>query len=206
MTINTILFDLDGVLVDSQEIHRVTLNEALDAVSGITIEECDYRENFIHLYTTQKIQKLVDRGLVSLSDIDDIYALKQAKTSIALKKDLITSSQSLALVEFLQQNKYNVGCVTGAIRKSANIMLYKSGTLSFMDLIITRDDVKKTKPNPEPYLKAMQLFKVAPYQCMIVEDEEKGIVSAIMSGCNNIWKINHIDEVSIDNFRRQDGI
>jgi len=200
--LNTVLFDLDGVLVSSEEIHRTTLNSALLDIANIEIPREEYLEHFLHLYTTQKIQKLVDQQRLALEDADDVYALKQARTSVALKRDLHTHLNPLALVEYLQQQGWNVACVTGAVRKSAYIMLHHSKIISYMDLIVTRDDTERTKPDPEPYLKAMSLLKVAPYQCIIVEDEEKGIVSAKRSGCPHIWEIEGIHNTSIDGFKQ----
>lgn len=64
-----------------------------------------------------------------------------------------------------------------------NIILQNIGIYDYIDVIVSNEDVNKTKPNPEPYLRAIKLLKSEIDDCIIFEDSEIGILSAKNTGC-----------------------
>ena len=74
-------------------------------------------------------------------------------------------------------------------------MMDLSGLSSYIDLILSNEDVKESKPNPEIYLKAIKHFDVKPNECLILEDNEHGIKAALESG-GNLMKITEPSDVT----------
>ena len=77
-------------------------------------------------------------------------------------------------------------------------MMDYAGLSSYLDLIMSNEDVKKSKPNPEIYLTAMERFGLKPEECLICEDNENGIKAAESSG-GNLLKIKTTADVNYTN-------
>ena len=93
--------------------------------------------------------------------------------------------------------KYKIAVCSNSIRNSIVTMMELSGLNDYIDLIISNEEVKKSKPDPEMYLTAMKKFKVNPEECVILEDNDHGIEAAIASG-GNLFKVATPDDVQLD--------
>jgi HAD superfamily hydrolase (TIGR01509 family) len=77
-------------------------------------------------------------------------------------------------------------------------MLEKTCQLSFMDHVISNEDVNNPKPDPEGYLKAIQYLQLQPNECMIVEDAPKGIEAAKKSNAH-VYEVKGYHDVTLEN-------
>ena len=77
-------------------------------------------------------------------------------------------------------------------------MMEKAGLAPYLDLIISNEDVKKAKPDPEIYQKAMKELHITPQECIICEDNINGIRAALDSG-GNLLRINEVSDVNYEN-------
>ena len=77
-------------------------------------------------------------------------------------------------------------------------MMEKSGLLGYLEFFLSNQDVKKGKPDPEMYIKAIKKLGLAPHECLIVEDNPNGIKAAQGSG-GHVLKIDKIEEVNYHN-------
>ena len=82
------------------------------------------------------------------------------------------------------------------------LMMEKSGLKQYIDLIISNEDVEKSKPNPEMYIKAMECFGVAPNECVVVEDNPKGILAGKNSGAA-VLEVSSVYDVNYENLVRK---
>lgn len=73
---------------------------------------------------------------------------------------------------------YKIGLATSNKRKNVNHLFDKFGLTNYFEKVITRDDVKHEKPNPEPYLKMARMLGVNPENCLVVEDTPVGVLAA----------------------------
>ena len=71
-----------------------------------------------------------------------------------------------------------------------------SGLNDYIDLIISNEEVTRSKPDPEMYLKAMKTFDLKPEECLILEDNDHGIEAAIASG-GHLFKVSNPEEVQL---------
>lgn len=181
--IKLIVFDLDGVLVDSVHIHRNTLNESIKEIAGPQYIPTDEEEELHYngLKTHDKLHLLIkDKGLPS-EYYTEIWNKKQSLTLSELskiEKNVIHSN----MFEDLKKLNYKIACCSNSIKQSVLITLSNLGLLQYFDLILSNEDVKNSKPHPEIYWSAMSFFGVLPEETLIVEDSPKGILSAQRSG------------------------
>ena len=189
-----ILFDLDGVLIDTKWIHFDCLNEALGEYS-ITEEE------HINVYdgrkTTQKLEMLTERKGLPVDRYQEIYDVKQALTMDEIVK-IQPRPHIVDLFRKLTEDGYQIGVCSNSIRRTVLTALAKSQLMEYLSIIISNDDVKNPKPHPEMYWKAMSMQGCLPEETVIVEDSPQGLAAAHMSHANVI-RVSSPEEVTIDN-------
>jgi len=195
-----IIFDLDGVLVDACEWHRLALNEALKEVCNYEISLEEHYSTFNGTPTKVKLQKLTELGILSPEQHQEVYDRKQELTVETIRKNAAHRKEKVDMIEELKQNGYSIACYTNSIRNTAILMLKKTGVLEYLDYLLTNQDVKKSKPDPEGYLFLVKKFNVQKNDVIIVEDSPKGRAAAHASGCNVI-EVENPDEVNIELFR-----
>ncbi|GGO76418.1 HAD family hydrolase [Nonomuraea cavernae] len=86
------------------------------------------------------------------------------------------------LLDALRDDGVPVALVTSSLREIADAVLKDVGRDRF-DLVVTADDVTRTKPHPEPYLTAAGLLDVRPARCVVLEDSPNGVAAAAAAGC-----------------------
>jgi len=177
-----VLFDLDGVLVDACDWHYEALNRALAEVAGYEISRHDHETRFNGLPTKVKLRMLADDRVITEDQITSISDLKQFLTTQVIEDFCKEDDSKIQLMRKLTQQGFKIACVTNCIRKTAIMMLKKSGVHEYMDCIISNEDITHAKPHPEGYIKALVMLGCTPSNAIIVEDSPKGIQAAEMTG------------------------
>lgn len=198
--IDTIVFDMDGVLVDACEWHRIALNESLKHYCNYEITLEEHYNEFNGLPTKVKLQMLKNKGIVSESLFKEIEDLKQSKTIEIVNNYANIRQEKVDLLMYLKSKNIKTACYTNSIRKTASLMLEKTGILNMLDLLVTNQDVTFSKPHPEGYLLCVDKLNTTKERTLIVEDSDKGIQAAIASGCK-LLKVKNQDDVTIDLFK-----
>lgn len=194
--ITAVLFDLDGVLVDACDWHYQALNKALIETGVNAINEDDHQTKFNGLPTKIKLNMLN----VSPDMIDVINTLKQKYTIEIIHNNANIMNEQIKLHKFLKSMDIKIACVTNSIKETAELMLEKTGQREYIDLLISNQDVKKSKPNPECYNKAVYLLNCNKKECICVEDSDKGIQAVINSMIPNLWIVKNPIEVTYQNY------
>jgi len=192
--IKLIIFDLDGVLVETKKIHYDSLNKALfdvDAKYVISFE--DHIAKYDGLSTHKKLNLLSrDKGLSEMNH-DGIWIKKQLYTSLMLRE----LKPDVRLIEVLkklkEQSNYKIAVASNSIRESVKITLLRLGLLEYIDFYLSNEDVKHPKPHPEIYLRSMIDAWVTPKETLIVEDSIIGRNAANNSGAYLFGVNNPID-------------
>jgi beta-phosphoglucomutase len=193
---STILFDMDGVLIDARDWHYDALNEALN-IFGLGISRKDHLSRFNGLSTKTKLNMLTNDGLLPLELHPLIESIKQDRTlRIAAQKCFPIVSHQIMMTR-IKSSGLKIGLVTNSIRKSTEFMLEYAGLLKFMDVIVTNEDVSEGKPSPEGYLLAMKSVGSKPAETIVVEDGIYGIQAAEAAGAE-VLKVNEPRDVSLE--------
>ncbi len=198
--IKLVIFDLDGVLVDACEWHRVALNRALKEVCNYEISLEEHYKNYNGIPTKVKLNKLLENRLIKDSNFVLIEELKQRYTIELINETAKNRQEKIELLNLLKNKKIKIACYTNSIRQTAELMLSKTGILHFFDLILTNQDVEASKPNPQGYNKIIDLFNVNLNETIIVEDSPKGYEAAYLSGAK-VFKVNNQEQVNINLFK-----
>ena len=194
--IKAILYDLDGVLVNATEWHYESLNLALKEIAGFGISRDEHLTTFNGIPTNTKLDILNKQGRLSKDLFQQVWDLKQQKTFEVINNNATIDNAKIRLHEGTSNLKRV--CVTNSIRKSAELMLEKTGQIKYMDFTISNEDVWLPKPYPEGYIKAMIKLNLHPNECMIIEDSPKGLEAAKWSG-SNVYEVKGYHEVTLEN-------
>ncbi len=180
--IKATLFDLDGVLVDTGEVHYAALNLALCENSCGMIEPQQHRELYNGLPTAVKLQMLVDRGLVPPEKLADIITRKKYHTTNLLKTHVKFDPEVYCLLAGLKSREVYVGVVSNAIRDTVVSVCRSLEIARFLDTVVSNED-GPPKPAPDLYRLACRQLGVSSPYCLAVEDGKYGVESARSAGC-----------------------
>ena len=183
MKTSTVLFDLDGVIVEAKNIHFEALNRALPKQYKISWKE--HLSTFDGLKTNQKLELLTELKGLPTDSYHMIWEKKQQYTIEALN-ELKTNKALIEFFKHLKSKNLNGGVCSNSIRKTIVTVLAKFGIIEYIDLFISNQDVNNSKPHPEMYWKAMTSFKVLPEETLIVEDSPYGLLAASRSGAKTL--------------------
>jgi HAD superfamily hydrolase (TIGR01509 family) len=183
MDFKLIIFDLDGVLIDTRDLHFEVLNEALNEVSNeYVISYKDHLSKFDGLSTKKKLEILSNEKGLPLEYHDFIWKRKQSLTSEKLKTYLKYDEKIVKIIKKLKEDGLKVCVASNSIRETIKISLMKIGVMEHIDYFISNEDVNSPKPHPEIYMKCMIKEKVLPKETLIIEDSYIGRTAAIQSG------------------------
>lgn len=196
--INLIVFDLDGVLVETKKLHYDALNKALrDVDSKYEISHEEHLAKYDGLSTRKKLDLLSrEKGLSGMEN-NNIWLRKQLYTSQMLRQ-LTTDNRIVDVLKKLKEKNYTIAVASNSIRDTVKITLLKLGYLEYIDFYLSNEDVKHPKPHPELYLKSMIEAGVSPKETLIIEDSIIGRTAANNSGAY-LMGINNPNDVIYEN-------
>ena len=194
--IKGLIFDLDGVLVDTKGIHYQALNEALLKVKAKNIISFDdHSKNFDGLPTSKKLIILHKRSWIKKNEFEKIKKIKQQLTEKILKKKIKKNAQIIKLFKIFKK-KYKIGVATNAVRSTLDICLSNLNIKKYVDFSISNEEVLNSKPHPEIYLRSLIKMNLKPKETLVIEDSYFGRRSAQESGCY-LYPVKSIQEVNL---------
>jgi len=190
--IKLVIFDLDGVLVEAKNLHFEALNKALGEEYAISWDE--HLSIYDGLKTNQKLEMLTQEKGLPVSKHESIWEAKQYWTLKELRE--LKPNQTLqSVMSALVEDGYKLAVCSNSIRKTVLTVLSKLGIIEFMDLIVSNEDVKNSKPHPEMYWKAISMMSCLPEETLIVEDSPYGLLAASRSK-SHILRVKNPKEVT----------
>ena len=176
--IKAIFWDNDGILVDTEKLYYKA-SKVTFAKIGIDLTNEMYAEYFLkQSYGTWHLAK-------ELGYSDETISELRRERNQLYGKLLETEIEFIDGVEDIMMelpSKVKMGIVTSSRKDHFEIIHKQTGLLKYFDFIVTSEDVKNTKPDPEPYLKALELSGMKKEECIVVEDSERGLRAAIAAG------------------------
>jgi len=179
-----VIFDLDGVLIDSRELHYDALNDALRKVDEkYVISREEHLSVFDGLNTTKKLELLSERKGLPREYYNQIWQDKQ-KATFHLIPDAPKNVSAQYIMQQLKMRGWKVAVASNSIRETVRISLHSMGVLNLVDYIVSNEDVFFPKPFPEMYWKCMTAMKALPKDTIIIEDSHIGREGATNSGAH----------------------
>lgn len=177
--INAILFDHDGVLVNSMPYHVQAWQKVM-ARHGVEIDPLE-----IYLQegaTTMEVAaELCHRHRKNASpELVQQIVKEKRDTYLAIHQTTLNDGV-MEFVDYVKDRRYRLGIVTGSIRAQVEPVLGYEMMHQF-DCVVTADDVEYGKPDPEPYIRGAQKLNCTPSACLVIENAPLGITSAKSAG------------------------
>ncbi|MBU1113055.1 MAG: beta-phosphoglucomutase family hydrolase [Candidatus Omnitrophica bacterium] len=172
------IFDLDGVIVDTVPLHfKAWKKMFLEYGQEITFQ--DYKEKIDGIPRISGARAILKD--LSEDKLNQAASRKQGYFLEFLEKEGVKVYPStLELIENLKNQKIKVAVISAS--KNCRFTLEKAGIDSLFDVIITGNDVKKGKPEPDVFLLAAEKLNLSPEVCIIVEDAVLGVLAAQRAG------------------------
>jgi len=176
-----VIFDLDGVLIDSRRIHFLALNRALDEYRpSMTITWEEHLAKYDGLPTTQKLKLLTKEKNLPESAYDAIWRSKQ-KHTVELYREIPENPRLQSICDIIKAQGIKIAVASNSIYVTMAMALSRIGIIEYVDYMVSNEEVRHPKPFPEMYWRCMTQLKALPENTVIIEDSHIGREAALAS-------------------------
>ena len=196
-----VIFDLDGVLIESRDLHYHALNAALENIdSSFIITKEEHLSVYDGLSTTVKLEILSERKGLDRKYFNQIWQDKQTATFNLIKK-FPKDSKLISIFSKLKFQGIKIAVASNSIRETIKLSLLSVGVMEYVDYYVSNEDVKRSKPFPEMYWQCMTALDALPKNTVIIEDSHIGRQGATDSGAHlvPVKDTNDLTEETLEN-------
>jgi HAD superfamily hydrolase (TIGR01509 family) len=176
--IKAIFWDNDGVLVDTERLYFLANKQIFESI-GIYLTPELYVENFLRNGTG--VWHLAEEKGLNPDRIKELRDLRNELYSKFLLEGKILLKGVEEVLSHLHK-KYIMGIVTSSRKDHFDLIHRSTNILRYFDFILTGEDFTRFKPDPQPYLMALEKTNLKKEECIIIEDSERGLSSANAAG------------------------
>ncbi len=172
--IKGIIFDMDGVIVESHDIYYENWNGVFEKNFNVTISKKDFAT---HLGESAKhfTEVFLNKNGIKADSKKILKEILESHDKLKYKVTLKPGAKET--LSKLKKN-YKIALATGALKEMALDYLIRLNIKEYFDFVIAGDEVKRAKPEPEIFLKAARGLKLEPEECIVVEDAKLGLLAA----------------------------
>lgn len=192
--IRGIIFDLDGVLVDTVDLHYKAFNRALK-LFGFEIPPAIHGFSYNGLPTQTKLEMLSQVGNLPRGLHPFINEMKQNFTAELINSHIHPQEEQIALFRYLKERGFKLAVASNCTRKTVDLVLERLSLKSYLSVVLSKDDVSQPKPDPCIYHTCLKLLGIESHEAMIVEDSRPGILSA-QKACSQVSIVRSSHEVT----------
>jgi len=175
--VSTVIFDLDGLLTDTERLHCQAWRQTLASI-GVEVSEEEFADHWIR--TGLGIEDFARRRRLG----HDPEVLRRSKSEVfvtLVDASLCPMPGALALIETLHGNK-RLALATSSFRENAELILRRLDLVRYFEVVATCESVTRVKPHPDLFLHVAERLGVAASECVVLEDAEKGVLAAYAAG------------------------
>lgn len=179
MPIEAVLFDMDGLLLDTEAVYTRALLEAAEA-NGVEMP-LEFCHSMIGV-PGKECEILIQTFFGPALSIDRFRESFRSSVARELEAGLEVKAGVAEILDFLESRGLPTAVATSTGRTTADRHLQQAGLLERFKAIVTRDDVERGKPSPDIYLEAARRLGVPPDRCIALEDSHNGLRAAHAAG------------------------
>ncbi|WP_437686865.1 HAD family hydrolase [Sorangium sp. So ce176] len=178
--LRALIFDLDGVIIDTEALHAEAKRLTFERY-GIAVPERLYTEfrGRSDLDMVEHVVRELAGGALSPAEVvgtkHDVFR--------TLHEKIAPVEGALEFIRLARRRFERLALATSATRENQAFAFEKFDLRPFFDVVVTSEDIRRTKPHPDPYLKAAEKLGLSPGACLVIEDSTNGILSARAAGC-----------------------
>jgi len=179
--IKAVIFDMDGVIIDSEPIYLRVEMELFNKL-GLTITEKDH-DAFVGTTTRNMWEVLKNKFDISQS-VDELVELerKSYDERLVSQKDLAPISGIIELIQSLNKIGMKLAIASSSLRSQIEIVVDLFKIRSYFLQLVSGDEVSKGKPEPDIFLLAAERLNAKPQECLVIEDSRNGVEAAKKAG------------------------
>lgn len=178
--ITTILFDMNGVITDDEDIHELATQQIFEKV-GVNISPGIYRKFCLGRTDASAFKELVEKFEIRQQSVAELISVKSIAYLKLVKGNLKVYSGVLELINQLHE-KYTLALTTSSTFEEVQSVMNHLKITTLFKTIVCANDVINGKPDPEPYLLTAKKLQVDAASCLVIEDSENGVQSAKAAG------------------------
>ena len=175
-----LIFDMDGVLVDTEPIYKA-LNLEHFASLGVEITDEEYN-GFIGIAATKMWTYIQNKGNLSLDIPSLIQKEDQQKIDRLKELELSPMPGLIDLLELAKAAQIPIALASSSSFEQIGVIIRNAGIASYFDFVISGTAVKQGKPAPDIFLTVAAFFGVDPAHCLVIEDSRNGTLGAKSAG------------------------
>lgn len=180
--IKAVIFDMDGVIIDSEPLHYKVFMRYTQEKLGVTISNEEYN-TFIGT-TNKSIFSMVQQKHGIRGDLDAIVAEyeEQIFTHLMTNKSEKPIDGVDTLIRLLRQSNIKLALASSSPKKLITIIIKMFKLEPFFAEAVSGQEVKRGKPAPDIFLRAAEMLGVPPEECLVIEDSRNGVMAAKQAG------------------------
>jgi HAD superfamily hydrolase (TIGR01509 family) len=178
--VKAVIFDLDGVLIDSEPLHAIADSQLLNAY-GINVPD-NYFDRFVGI-TNRDMWEEIKKDYSLKPGIEELMELQiPLKLKLLAEMDFKPIKGIIDLLEDLKKKDILMAIASSSPRQFIEKVIEKIGIKQYFTLWISGEEVERSKPEPDIFLKAAGLLHINPNACIVIEDSSSGTIAAKRAG------------------------
>ncbi|MDO8658383.1 MAG: HAD family phosphatase [Candidatus Levybacteria bacterium] len=179
--IKAVIFDMDGVIIDSEPINSKSWEKLLSERDITPILSSSGLIHEVGPVGNETYKEIMKRHNIK----DNVKTIRKRRRELfeeLLKEKLTPNSGFLKLIKLLKKEKIKTAVASNRLIKHVHLILENLGVKNFFKVIVGPNPTLKYKPAPDIFLQTAKELDVKPWQCVVIEDSETGILSAKAAG------------------------
>ena len=174
---DAVIFDMDGVLIDSEPLWKIAMEEVFHAL-GSTLKKEDFQktvglriDEVVHFWNHHE-----NWGISNESEIEEAIIVKMIEL---ISKNAQPLSGVIETLTFLKNKGLKIGLATSSSSRLIKVVLAELNIARFFDFVHSAENEAYGKPHPAVYVKVAEKLNVSPTKCLVIEDSFNGVIAGL---------------------------
>ncbi|MDO4941640.1 MAG: HAD family phosphatase [Lachnospiraceae bacterium] len=182
--LKAVIFDMDGVIADTEPGYKITTDELLREYGIVTAD--DYQDQFIGVTSEFMWTTIVEEFHLPLTPDDCIRIIDEKRAILEEKDGLQPLPNVINLIKRLYDNDFPLAVASSSSIPEINRVTELFQIKKYFQVFFSGEDCRNSKPDPEVFLKTAKALQVCPEECLVIEDSKNGLLAAKRAGMKSI--------------------